>query len=158
MDKVKHAVSGLKHTEQYNLPAFLTSVLTACLPKALQVEWEVHSRESRDVPPLDDFLKFVSFRADVLANSPSTPSDTKQKPSDIKLEHAPRKYHRAAVNAATPKPSSAGPSGFRYECILCPGLKHPLFTCDIFNNKNVQGREDHIRYKLLSSRSSGLGV
>ena len=101
VDKVKHAVAGLKHTEQYDLPAFLTSMLTACLPKSLQIEWEVHSRESRDVPPLEEFLQFVSFRADVLSTTPTAPPESKSTTSDSKSDHIPRK-HRATVpsNAA----------------------------------------------------------
>ena len=151
VDKVKHAVAGLKHTEQYDLPSFLTSMLTPCLPKALQVEWEVQSKESKDVPPLDEFLQFVIFRADVLATNPSAPSEPKQKAPDVKPEHPPRR-HRAAVNSTSTRPSSNGPPSaleFRYECLLCPGVKHPLFQCQVFNNMSIAGREAHIRAKNL---------
>ena len=155
VDKIKHAVAGLQHTEQYNLPSFLTSMLTPCLPKALQVEWEVQSRESRDVPPLDEFLQFVSFRADVLSVTPSAPSEAKAKPKapDVKPEHPPRR-HRATVYSTTTQPSSNGPPstpGFRYECLLCPGVRHPLFQCTIFNDMSLAGREAHIRAKNLCS-------
>ena len=110
VDKVKHAVSGLKHTGQYDLPAFLTSFLTSCLPKGLQVEWEVHSKDSKDVPPLDDFLQFCSFRADVLSTSTTPTPEIKSKSSDPKPEQHQRKHHRAAVNAAAPKVNSPKPS------------------------------------------------
>ena len=70
VDTVRHALAGLRHTEQYDLPAFLTSMLVPCLSKALQVEWEVHTKESRSVPPVEEFLEFVMFRADVLSAQP----------------------------------------------------------------------------------------
>ena len=132
VDKVKHAVGGLKHTEQYDLPAFLTSMLTACLPKSLQIEWKVHSRESRDVPPLEEFLQFVSFRADVLSTTPTAPPESKPTTSDSKSDHAPRK-HRATVHSNAARPSSSGTQsmqGFRYECMLCP-IPCSLVTCSM---------------------------
>ena len=72
VDTVKHALSGLRHTGQYDLPSFLTSMLAPCLPKPLQVEWEVHSRDSKCVPPVEEFLEFVAFRADVPPQRPRT--------------------------------------------------------------------------------------
>ena len=151
VDKVKHAVAVLKNTEQYDLPSFLTSMLTLCLPKALQVEWEVQSKESKDVPPLDEFLQFVIFRADVLVTNPSAPAEPKQKAPDVKPEHPPLR-HRVAVNSTSARPSSNGPPSaleFRYECLLCPGDKHPLFHCQVFNDMSIAGRETHIRAKNL---------
>ena len=148
VDKVKHAVAGLKHTEQYDLPAFLTSMLTACLPKSLQIEWEVHSRESRDVPPLEKFLQFVSFRADVLSTTPTAPPESKPTTSDSKSDHAPRK-HRATVHSNAARPSSSGTQSTQGFSMLCPGLKHTLFSCDLFNEMNIQRREEHIRTKNL---------
>ena len=86
------------------------------------MEWEVHSRESRDVPPLEDFLHFISFRADVLSTTPSAPSEAKPRTSDVKPEHAPRRQHKATVNST---------------------------AHEVFNTMNVQRREDHIKNKNL---------
>ena len=65
VDNIKQTLAGLRHTGQCDFPSYLTSMMVPRIPKSLQVEWEVHSKESRGVPPIDDFLKFVSFRADV---------------------------------------------------------------------------------------------
>ena len=78
-------------------------------------------------------------------------AEHKPKTSEPKAEHPPRKY-KAAVHSNAAKPSSNGPQsspGFRYECMLCPGFKHPLFQCDLFYDMNVQRREEHIRAKNL---------
>ena len=150
LDKINHAVAGLKHTRQFELSPFLSSILTLCLPKILQTEGEVHSKESKDDPPLEEFLKFISFRADVLSAAPPPVVEGKPKSSEVKTESYPRK-HRAATHANTARPSPnyrpASTEGFKYECMLCPGLKHPLFMCEVFNQMNVHKREEHVRTK-----------
>ena len=53
-----------------------------------------------------------------------------------------------AVHAVSPH-SGPGPVGFRYECNLCSGEKHPLFQCSKFNGMTVSQRGNHIRtFKL----------
>ena len=148
-DRINNAVSGLKHTKQYDLPSFLSSVMVALLPKGLQTEWEVHTQDSMDVPPLEELIKFINFHSDVLGPFPAGTTEHKAKSSDPKPEQHQRNHHRAAVNSAapkvnTPKASSAGPVGFRCECMLCPGSKHPLFSCQTFLDMTIQQREDHI--------------
>ena len=137
-------------------------MLVPTLPKPLQVEWEMYTKESKGVPHLDELSDFLKLRAKVLASytSVSVEQPPRFKPAEVKVERAPRKY-RAAVHAATPRSSSNHsnssnssysanrPNGFRYECILCPGSKHPLFQCEVFREMSIQGREDHIRNKNL---------
>ena len=140
-DTLTRTISGLKHTGQYDLDAFLTSVLVSSIAKPLQIEWEVQSQDQKKVPPIDEFVKFVRFRASVLTATPSV------KPPEVKTETHPKKYC-AAVHAVSP-PSGSGPgsgsTGFRYECNLCPGDKHPLFQCVKFNNMTVSQRGEHTR-------------
>ena len=83
VDTVRHSLAGLRHTDQYDLPSFLTSTLVPCLSKALQVEWEVHTKESRIVPPVEDFLEFVMFRADVLYPQPMTTKGPQVRPNPL---------------------------------------------------------------------------
>ena len=137
-------------------------MLVPTLPKPLQVEWEMYAKESKGVPHLDGLSDFLKLRAKVLASSTSIPVEQppRFKPAEVKVECVPRKY-RAAVHVATPRPSSNhsnssnssysanGPIGFKYECILCPGSKHPLFQCEVFREMSIQGQEDHIRNKNL---------
>ena len=73
VDTVRHAISGLKQTEQFDIRYFLTSILQPCLSKSLQVEWEVHSNKIKGVPPVEDFLEFVMFRANKLSTQPPVP-------------------------------------------------------------------------------------
>ena len=140
-DTLTRTISGLKHTGQYDLDAFLTSVLVSSIAKPLQIEWEVQSQDQKKVPPIDEFVKFIRFRASVLTATPSV------KPLEVKTETHPKKY-RAAVHAVSPHSGSgpgSGSTGFRYECNLCPGDKHPLFQCVKFNNMTVSQRGEHTR-------------
>ena len=120
VDSVNHALAGLRHTNQYDLPSFLTSTLVQCIPKSLQVG-EVHSKEQKGIPPVEEFLEFVTFRADVLFTStPAVKSPEPQaRPTDSRTDQQPRHY-RAAVHS-TSQCSSNGPNiGFRYESVM-PG-------------------------------------
>ena len=101
VDTVRHALAGLLHTHQYDLPSFLTSMLVPCIPKPLQVEWEVHSRESKDVPPVEEFLEFVLFRADILSSQPTAAKapEPQPRPTD-KTDHPSRRY-KAAIHTTT---------------------------------------------------------
>ena len=122
-DTLTRTISGLKHTGHYDLDAFLTSVLVSSIAKPLQIEWEVQSQDQKKVPPIHEFVKFVRFRASVLTATPSV------KPPEVKTETHPKKYC-AAIHAVSPCSGSgpgSGSTGFRYECNLCPGDKHPLF-------------------------------
>ena len=167
VDKLKHTTAGLRHTKQFDLSSFLTSMITPLLPKALQVEWEIHTKDSKAVPAFDDFITFVAFRADVLTTTPTTTSESKSRIAEAKTEPPARK-HRATVHSSASRPSnnttrtSHNPSrpssttapstpGFRYECMLCPGSKHPLFVCTVFNQMSIQGRKEHIWSKNLCS-------
>ena len=134
-------ISGLKYAGQYDLDAFLTSVLVSSIAKPLQIEWEVQSQDQKKVPPIDEFVKFVRFRASVLTATSSV------KPPEVKTETHPKKY-RAAVHAVSHHSGSgpeSGSTGFRYECNLCPGDKHPLFQCVKFSNMTVSQRGEHTR-------------
>ena len=151
IDTVKTALAGLRHTTQDNLPSFLTSMFVPRIPKALQVEWEVHSKDSEGVPPIDDLLTFLGFRADVLSSAATSgkESEASSWPADRKQSQAGGKQ-TAAVHASTPTPSpSSMPYGYRYECNLCPGLKHPLYQCSLFNEMTIHQRGDYMRSRRI---------
>ena len=150
VDTVRHAISGLKHTEQFDIRSFLTSILHPCLSKSLQVEWEVHSNKIKGVPPVEDFLNFVMIRATVLSTQPPVPptkvpdhkpENRQERKSERKPEHYQR--HRAAMHVATPS------SGFKYECLLCSPEKHPLYMCAKFNTFTVNQCQEHLKANHL---------
>ena len=62
-DTLTRAVSGLKHTKQFDAEAILTSIVVPTLPKNLKVDWEVHTKDQTDVPPIEELIKFLRFRA-----------------------------------------------------------------------------------------------
>ena len=147
---MRHAISGLKHTEQFDIRSFLTSILHPCLSKSLQVEWVVHSNKIKGVPPVEDFLNFVMFRATVLSTQPPVPptkvpdhkpENRQERKSERKPEHYQR--HRAAMHVATPS------GGFKYECLLCSPEKHPLYMCAKFNTFTVNQCQEHLKANHL---------
>ena len=54
-DTLTRTISGLKHMGQYDLDAFLNSMLVFSIAKPLQIEWEVQSQDQKKVPPIDEF-------------------------------------------------------------------------------------------------------
>ena len=145
-DTIFHAVSGLTHTGQFQASPIVTSLLVSSLSKQLQVEWEIHTQDNKDVPDVEVFLTFLRLRADALAGQPNT------KPPETKTEPTPHpKKYKAAVHTASPH-SSNGPIGFRYECNLCPGERHPSFQCTKFNGMSISQRGDHLnRFDAISA-------
>ena len=130
----------------YELDAVITSLNVTRLSKPMQSEWELYTKEVKRVPPIEEFIEFLRFRADALTSTKS--SDHKPRPTELKPQQQPRK-HRAAIHSTTPCSTNGPTSGFRYECQLCPGNKHPLFQCSIFSNMSVSQRGDYIRSKKL---------
>ena len=122
------------------------------IPNSLQIEWEVHSKATAEVPAVGELLKFLSFRADILVSSTATqatkPAESNSHPVDRCLSSS-RNHPRAVIHANTPRPQPTWNHGYRYECSLCPGLKHPLYHCDIFNGMTVHQRGDHMRTRKL---------
>ena len=104
IDTVKTALAGLRHTTQDDLPSFLTSMFVPRIPKALQVKWEVHSKDSEGVPPIDDLLTFLAFRADVLSSAATSgkASEASSRLADQKQSQAGGKQ-KAAVHVSTPR-------------------------------------------------------
>ena len=88
VDKVRHAIAGLKHTGQFDIESFLTSILHTCLAKSLQVEWELHSTKNKGVPTIDDFLEFVMLHAAALSNPPA--GNPKQRSAMIRSRRGDR--------------------------------------------------------------------
>ena len=153
-----HTISGLKHTEQFDIRSFLTSILHPCQSKSLQVEWEVHSNKIKGVPHVEDFLDFVMFRATVLSTQlpvPPTkvPDHKPEKRQERKPERKPEHYqrHRVAMHVATPS------AGFKYECLLCSPEKHPLYMCAKFNTFTVNQRQEHMKTNHLCHNSFAPG-
>ena len=99
---------------------------------------------------MEKFLEFVTFRADVLSTPPTATKapEPQSRSTDIKPDHQPRRF-KAATHSTTHCSTNGPNTGFRCECQLCPGNKHPLFQCTMFNNMSVHQRGEHIRSKKL---------
>ena len=135
-DKLNHSVSGLKHTSQFDATSIITSLCVSSLAKPLQVDWELRTQSSKQVPPVEDLIEFVRDRADALAGQP-VQATTKSEP---KAE--PPKRNKAVVHTTQPL------IGFKYDCALCSD-KHPLYLCSRFNSMTLDQRGEHIRSHKL---------
>ena len=135
-DKLSQAVSGLLHTGQFDGPSIITSLCVSSLNRTLQVEWELHTKEHKDVPPIQELITFVRQRADALAGQLVQTTSTITKPE---LKPDPPRRTRAAVHTTPPT------AGFKYDCFICPGEKHLLYLCSKFNSMSLDQRAAHIR-------------
>ena len=135
-DKLSQAVSGLVHTGQFDGPSIITSLCVSSLNRTLQVEWELHTKEHKDVPSIQELITFVSQRADALAGQLVQTTSTITKPE---LKPDPPRRTRAAVHTTQPT------AGFKYDCLICPGEKHPLYLCSKFNSMSLDQRAAHTR-------------
>ena len=149
IDTVRHAISGLKHTEQFDIRSFLTSILHTCLSRSLQVEWEVHSNKTKGVPPIEDFLDFVMFRAAALSTQPPPIIKAPEHKQERKPKHQPR--HRVAMHVTTPS------GEFKYECLLCSPEKHPLYMCAKFNTFTINQCQEHLKNNRLCHNCLAIG-
>ena len=153
-------VAGLKRTGQFEASTIITSLVASALPKTLRMDWEDKTEESKSVPDIEEFIRFVRRKSMNVGHAPpiTTPLEPKResKPNHKKEQH---QRQRATVHVSTapppaPKPSpppsqpvSRPPSNyqnFKYDCILC-SVKHPLFLCPRFGTMTVEQRMDHIR-------------
>ena len=78
--KFVDAANTIKHSGYYNLDSFLTSVFYSNMTVKIQTLWEQHSRKTKGVPPVREFLDFIGEHAETLAG----PSTTPAKPSEGK--------------------------------------------------------------------------
>ena len=60
---VDAANTSIRHSGHYNLDAFLTSILYSNVPIKIQTLWEQTARKIKGIPPIKDFLEFVSEHA-----------------------------------------------------------------------------------------------
>ena len=161
VDSVKRTIDSLKHTEHYNLDAFLSSLVYLILPQRLQTLWDQHTKKDKGVPPVLLLLKFLKEHAETLPSVITPPSD---KPSDSSPKKNPRQsdkksgYHNPRGKGSVYSVSSAPTSGstststnYKWECTLCRPEKHPLHACPKWAAFSLAEKTTHINSKSLCS-------
>ena len=140
VDTARSAISSLKHSGQYDLDAFLTSIISMVLPIKLQTLWEQHSKKDKGVPPVCDLLEFVSDHAETLPatppNSGRAPEPQEKNPTrkqDKRPDSTPHRQ-RTNVHVSTPTPT------YKWECVFCKPDRHPLFLCTKWQSMTVAQR------------------
>ena len=154
VDSVKRTIDSLKHTENYNLDAFLSSIVYLILPQKLRTTWDQHTRKEKNVPPVLNLLKFLKEHAETL---PFVITPTSEKPSDPSPKTNPRKpgnksnsqpqKNRNAVHSVSSSPTFV----YKWDCHLCKPEKHPLHVCPKWASYNHQQKMAHISAKSLCS-------
>ena len=149
-NSVYTAVSGLKHTGQFDASPIITSLVVSALPKQLQEDWEERTEGSKQVPEAEDFVDFVRKKARNIAATPTTkaPEIKQENKSHHKKEYQPQRQKAAVdTSSAPPQPTASSSNsyqGFRYDCILCSD-KHPLYLCTRCNQMTTNQRSEHLK-------------
>ena len=148
-DMVKRTIDSLKHTEHYNLDAFLSSLVYLVLPQRLQTLWDQHTKKDKGVPPVLNLLKFLKEHAETLPSVITPPSEkpSEQKKNPRKQEHKPSYQNQRGKPAV----HSVSPAPYKWECLICKPEKHPLHACPKWASYNINQRLAHITAKNLCS-------
>ena len=159
VDSVKKTIDSLKHTEHYNLDAFLSSLVYLVLPQRLQTLWDQHTKKDKGVPPVSNLLKFIKEHAETL---PSVITPHSEQPSESSHKKTPRQPDknpgyshprgRVSMNSLSHDPTSTtAPFVYKWECTLCRPEKHPLHVCSKWAALSLAERLNHITSKSLCS-------
>ena len=154
VDSVKRTIDSLKHTEHYNLDAFLSSLVYLVLPQRLQTLWDQHTKKDKGVPPVLNLLKFLKEHAETLPSVITPPSE---KPSEHSQKKNPRKpehksnYQPQKSRNAVHSVSSPPAYVYKWDCLLCKPEKHPLHACPKWATYTHEQKMAHITAKSLCS-------
>ena len=154
VDSIKRTIDSLKHTEHYNLDAFLSSLVYLILPQRLQTLWDQHTKKDKGVPPVLNLLKFIKEHAETLPSVITPPSD---KPSEHVQRKNPRKsdqkptYQNQKGRGTVHSVSPAATATYKWECLLCKPEKHPLHACPKWATYSITQKLAHISAKTLCS-------
>ena len=160
-DVLTTTITNLKSTKHYTMEAFLSSMLYTILPTKLQILWDQATRTDKGVPPVDQLLSFIKDHAETLpaANTADKIQDPASKGnSNPKRKDATSNKGRNNVHVVSPAPAPpAPPKECRWECRLCPGVKHFLYFCPKWTAFSLVQKTSHIGNHKLCSNCLGPG-
>ena len=169
LDSAKNCVECLAATGNFNLEAFITSIIYNKLPNPLKLEWEKDNRKDKKISPYPKLFEYIaewSYTLGDATTSLPTPTDPPEKRPARRHEkkqgyQAKQKSQVYSVappaTPTTPSSPSSHPSTYKWECLLCRPEKHPLHTCPKWNNYTVAQRLSHIKDKKLCSNCLAVG-
>ena len=116
-DVVSRHVRSLRTIKGDTLEAFLSVSIEMKLDQECKFAWQQHTHEKKDVPPIDELLEFIDWRAQV--SELSTPRNIDRRPPYIKKENKTRTSYQVTEER---------------KCMGCNEATHFLDTCGVFQS------------------------
>ena len=120
-DLVSQHLLSLRTIKGDTFDSFLSSLIEMKLYQGSKFAWQQHTHERKDVPSIEQLLKFVDWRAQASELSCprelSYPRDAERKYSAMEKKFKPRTSYQ--VNTER-------------KCAACNEANHPLYTCTSF--------------------------
>ena len=116
-DVFSHHVRSLRTIKGDTFDAFVSAYAEMKLDQESKFAWEQHTSERKDVPSIDELLKFIDLRAQ--ASELSTPHNAERRPPPIKKESKMKTSYQASAER---------------KCVGCNEEAHSLHTCNTFQS------------------------
>ena len=148
VDDLRHLISSLKHTGHFDLQAVLTSMVYATMPQKLQTLWDQANKSTKKVSPIQELIAFMSDHAETLPASYPSSNERSSESTTKKFPHKKGNQEQAKnnVNVANPTPT---PTSYKWDCLLCPAEKHPLYQCPKWGSYSLTQKTAHVTANKL---------
>ena len=151
-DVIKTSITNLKSTKHYDIDSFLSSLIYAILPAKLQLLWDQATKKDKGVPPIAELLVFIKDHAETLPAATTSPTEKTADPASRKTFQRRKDYSPAKgrnnVHVNSPSPT---PAPYKWDCLLCPTEKHPLYMCSKWASYSLAQKSAHISNNNLCS-------
>ena len=137
-DLVSRHLRSLRTIKGDTFDSFLSSLIKMKLDQGSKFAWQQHTYERKDVPSIEELLKFVVWRAQASELSCprelSYPRDAERKYSTMEKKFKPRTSYQ--VNTER-------------KCAAWNEASHPLYTCTAFQALSQEDRQAIVRKQGL---------
>lgn len=130
-DLVSQHLRSLRTIKGDTFESFMSSLIEMKLDQSSKFAWQQHTHERRDIPSIDELLKFVDWRAQA---------------SELSI---PRETERKHFNVERNKPRTSYQITTERKCAACNEAPHPLFACTSFQALPHEDRLAMVRRQSL---------
>ena len=165
LDAATNCIECLQSTGSFNLEAVLASIVYSKLPYKIQTDWDNDQPDDNKVLPYPKLFEYVAKKAFTLSDhnpptksQPTTAKESTNSTNSKRKESPPANKGRNNVHVvSTAPPQPAQPKECRFECKLCPGVKHLLYFCPKWTALSMIQKTAHIGTHKLCSNCLGPG-
>ena len=130
-DLVSQHLRSLRTIKGDTFESFMSSLIEMKLDQSSKFAWQQHTHERRDIPSIDELLKFVDWRSQA---------------SELSI---PREAERKYFNVEKNKPRTSYQITTERKCAACNEATHPLFACTSFQALPHEDRLAMVRRQSL---------